>query len=176
MSAGREVEPGPSWAGQQGSLELVHRLSVQDDIAQGASHRRALSDGEGSQAAKGKSICVRVLARGRGSSVCGFLCVAGMSSACSGRAGDARGEGIRMDLYATELMGLEDLRRGGDRDLWYGRVSEFFIEPAGKAPNAGSRSVAYPAIARGHFPTASGQTQPDCFRVAAGEDGVECSV
>ncbi|PYU43442.1 MAG: hypothetical protein DMG54_13055 [Acidobacteria bacterium] len=45
MSAGSEVEPGPGWAGQQGSLELVHRLSVETISREAQATARAVGWG-----------------------------------------------------------------------------------------------------------------------------------
>ncbi|PYU78284.1 MAG: hypothetical protein DMG51_19025 [Acidobacteria bacterium] len=45
MSAGSEVKPGPSWAGQQGSLELVDQLRVQTISREAQATTRAVGRG-----------------------------------------------------------------------------------------------------------------------------------
>src|SRR5260370_22905940 len=56
---------------------------------------------------------------------------------------ETREEALRMDLYATELMGAKAYDVAGN---YVGRVREFFIEPA-EAPNR----VSHYLLSRGHF-------------------------
>jgi len=45
MSAGSEVEPGPSWSGQHGGLKLVHRPGVQMMSREAQATTRAIAWG-----------------------------------------------------------------------------------------------------------------------------------
>jgi len=117
---------------------------VREGCGGGRVRCRTRSGGEGSPAARGKSICVRHLPAAElyGTRV---FCWPGAGQGQRGAAVVRKNSSARfaMQLYATELMGSEAYDAQGH---FVGRVREFFIEPADQ-PNR----VSHFLLSRGRF-------------------------